>query len=304
MELKWLEDFLSLAETRSFSRSADARRVTQSAFSRRIRSLEVWLGTDLLDRSTYPITLTADGRAFRETAEEVVRLIYLSRTEFRDRDRGERASIPTIAITALHTLTLTFLPRWLTDIRAAIGPVASRVLPDNFVICVQALVEGGYDFLLTFHHPSIPVPLDPDRFPHLMVGEDHLAAVARPDQIDHWRSGDDGRMPLLQYSRGSFLGLLASLAQGQEGAPSVYIAHTNENSMAEAMRFMTLEGHGVAWLPRGLVARDIAEGRLAVVAPEMRMEVRLYRNAERARPLAERVWAAASQLARGYARLE
>ena len=62
MELKWIEDFLSLAETRSFSRSAEIRAVTQSAFSRRIRSLEVWLGTALLDRSTYPITLTADGR--------------------------------------------------------------------------------------------------------------------------------------------------------------------------------------------------------------------------------------------------
>ena len=33
MELKWLEDFLSLAQTRSFSRSAEARHVTQSAFS-------------------------------------------------------------------------------------------------------------------------------------------------------------------------------------------------------------------------------------------------------------------------------
>ena len=31
MELKWIEDFLSLAETRSFSRSAEARAVTQSA---------------------------------------------------------------------------------------------------------------------------------------------------------------------------------------------------------------------------------------------------------------------------------
>ena len=77
MELKWLEDFLSLAETRSFSRSAEQRRVTQPAFSRRIRSLEIWLGTVLLDRSTYPITLTPEGRHFRETAEEVVRVLTL-----------------------------------------------------------------------------------------------------------------------------------------------------------------------------------------------------------------------------------
>jgi hypothetical protein len=44
METKWLEDFVSLAETRSFSRSAQLRHVTQPAFSRRIQSLEAWAG--------------------------------------------------------------------------------------------------------------------------------------------------------------------------------------------------------------------------------------------------------------------
>ena len=46
METKWLEDFVSLAETRSFSRSAQLRHVTQPAFSRRIQSLEAWAGVD------------------------------------------------------------------------------------------------------------------------------------------------------------------------------------------------------------------------------------------------------------------
>lgn len=44
MELKWLEDFTALANTLSFSRAAEVRNVTQSAFSRRIKQLEMWLG--------------------------------------------------------------------------------------------------------------------------------------------------------------------------------------------------------------------------------------------------------------------
>ena len=40
VETKWLEDFVSLAETHSFSRSAQLRHVTQPAFSRRIQALE------------------------------------------------------------------------------------------------------------------------------------------------------------------------------------------------------------------------------------------------------------------------
>ena len=44
MESRWLEDFLSLVDTRNFSRSAEARFTTQPAFSRRIKNLEVERG--------------------------------------------------------------------------------------------------------------------------------------------------------------------------------------------------------------------------------------------------------------------
>jgi DNA-binding transcriptional LysR family regulator len=98
----------------------------------------------------------------------------------------------------------------------------------------------------------------------------------------------------LQYSRGSFLGLLTALAENQPGAPATRVAHVNENSLAEALKFMALEGHGLAWLPRQLVASDIDAGRLVVVAPELPMEIRLYRNGERARAVVEKVWQAAN----------
>jgi DNA-binding transcriptional LysR family regulator len=288
MELKWLEDFLSLAATHSFSASARERNVTQSAFSRRIRSLEVWLGTDLLDRSTYPIRLTDDGRAFRESAEEIVRLTYQSRAGLAGRTDSPTAQV---SVTALHSLTLTFLPKWLTALHNRVGPISSRVLPENYALCLEALVDGGYDFMLTYHHPSVSVPLDPARFPFAIIGADRLTAVANPAALAGWGPGP---LPLLQYSRGSFLGLLTALAENQPGAPATRVAHVNENSLAEALKFMALEGHGLAWLPRQLVSGDIDAGRLVVVAPELPMEIRLYRNGERARAVVEKVWQAAN----------
>ena len=72
METKWLEDFISLAETHSFSRSAELRHVTQPAFSRRIKSLEAWLGADLIDRTSYPTRLTEAGIVFYEQAVEML----------------------------------------------------------------------------------------------------------------------------------------------------------------------------------------------------------------------------------------
>ena len=73
MEIAWLEDFVVLARLRHFSRAAEDRNVSQPAFSRRIQALEAWMGTRLINRRTTPVTLTAEGDRFRETAIGVLR---------------------------------------------------------------------------------------------------------------------------------------------------------------------------------------------------------------------------------------
>eukprot|EP01037_Dinobryon_pediforme_P034834 gene34834-40943_t len=71
MEIKWVEDFLSVVETLNFSRSAKLRNVTQPAFGRRIRALETWLGAELFDRSSYPCSLTKAGESFVPIARDM-----------------------------------------------------------------------------------------------------------------------------------------------------------------------------------------------------------------------------------------
>src|SRR5215831_5054134 len=81
MDLKLFEDFLALAETRSFSRAAERRHSAQSAFSRRIQSLERWLGAVLVDRRSSPAQLTPAGEAFQEIAEDTLRGVKHGREE-------------------------------------------------------------------------------------------------------------------------------------------------------------------------------------------------------------------------------
>ena len=69
MELKWLEDFISLSTTGNFRISSEQRFVSQPAFSRRIKSLETWVGAELIDRSIQPVTLTEPGREFNPSAQ-------------------------------------------------------------------------------------------------------------------------------------------------------------------------------------------------------------------------------------------
>jgi hypothetical protein len=76
MELIWLEDYLALAETLNFSRAAEARHVTQPAFSRRIRALEDWIGAALFTRTTHSVVLTPAGEHFHNHAQLLTRALH------------------------------------------------------------------------------------------------------------------------------------------------------------------------------------------------------------------------------------
>ncbi len=72
MDLNWLRDFECLARTLNFTRAAEERNITQSAFSRRIKALENWVGLPLVNRATYPIQITEAGRQFLPVALSAV----------------------------------------------------------------------------------------------------------------------------------------------------------------------------------------------------------------------------------------
>jgi DNA-binding transcriptional LysR family regulator len=290
VELKWLEDFISLAQSRSFSRSADQRHVTQSAFSRRIQSLETWVGVPLIDRSTYPTALTEAGRKFLETAEEAVRILYAGRLELQ---ASSRPVAQVVSIAALHTLSLNFFPKWFREVEQRTGPLGSRLLADNFHNCVQALAEDNFDFLLTFHHPQVPILLEPELYPHLVVGHDRLVAVRSPALAPD----ESNALPMLGYSKTSYLGRLAVIAQAQGGVPNAYVLHTDDNAMAEGLKFMAVEGHGVAWIPQSLALQELSTGALIGFGPQLALEVRLYRSARRKRVAVETVWSVARTVA-------
>ena len=179
METKWLEDFVSLAETNSFSRSAELRHVTQPAFSRRIQSLEAWLGADLIDRTSYPTRLTHAGEIFFEQAIVMLGQINNARALL----QGKRTSIQTTVDFAVpHTLSLTFVPKWLTDLQKNFGDINSRLLALNVHDAVMSLSEGGCDLMLCYHHPQQPLLLDPAQYEMISMGTETLRAYSRCDK--------------------------------------------------------------------------------------------------------------------------
>ena len=115
MQLKWLEDFTVLAQERSFTRAAELRHVTHPAFGRRIRALEAWAGTPLVERSNGgPVTLTPAGHSFLETAGHLVRSLAQSHEELQSL-AGRQAR--TVTLATGRTLARTVVADWLVRLQ-------------------------------------------------------------------------------------------------------------------------------------------------------------------------------------------
>lgn len=300
METKWLEDFVSLAETRSFSRSAQLRHVTQPAFSRRIQALEAWAGTDLVDRSSYPTSLTAAGTTLYDQALEVLQALQNTRAMLRGHSSS---SSDMIEFAVPHTLAFTFFPAWVSVVRADFGPLKSRLIALNVHDAVMRLMEGGCDLLISYHHPSQPLQLDPERYDMVTLGQELLAPYVKvgPDgQPLHRLPGRVGEpLPYLAYAPGAYLGRMTELILKQSST-AIHLERVYETDMAEGLKAMALEGHGVAFLPHSAVKKELRARKLVSAVPpgvddlQLAMEVRAYREKpsrkESAKSLAQALW--------------
>lgn len=291
MELKWLEDFLSLAATSSFSRSAEERHVTQSAFSRRIKQLEAWLGVPLVDRATFPARLTKAGESFLPVARDTVRHMLDSRDRLRE-EHGLKAS--TLSFAALNTLSVAFFPRWLQTVTARFGEVDAQLSADQNGIeaFVHSLAEGESDFLLTYYHPDVPMRMEPDAFAYTVLGRERILPVSAPDVNGAPLYRVDPTKPVryLGYATGSFVSAALAHLFAERPLPRVTVYR---NSMAEGLKAMALEGWGLTWVPESILKHDLESGRLVVAGGDdwiVDVEIRLYRSRANTRAVVARFW--------------
>lgn len=301
MDTKWLEDFVTLAKTRNFSRAAQLRHVTQPAFSRRIQALEAWAGTDLVDRSAFPTSLTPAGQTLYDQAEELLQLLQATRSMMRGH---ANAGQDVLEFAVSHTLALAFFPSWLGQVQGQLGPVKVRLVALNVHDAALRLADGSCDFLVSYHHPAHPLQLDPQRYDVMPLGTDTLAPYCRRtpngEPLHPLLPTGEQPVPYLAYAPGAYLGRVVDELLRTKGVvlPPA-LDRVYETDMAEGLKAMALEGHGVAFLPASTVAREVATRRLTLAHPHLStpLDIRLYRPAAapvsgRAKALALRFWQA------------
>lgn len=299
MELKWLEDFLSLSEHLNFSRAANDRHVTQSALSRRIKQLEAWVGVPLIDRTTYPVSLTAAGQNFLPRAQDAVELLIGTRDTLCER---HTPNWEVLSFATLNTLSLTFFPAWMAEIEASGEMFRTRFASPHasFLGNMSTLLNEDCDFLLTYAHGAVTGMEDLEGFPFLPLGRERVIPVSacQPDgTAAHTLEGGSRPTDYLSYRGNSFFAsvLAALFEKTRFRLNTVY-----ENGMSVALKAMAVSGHGVAWIPESLMLDELERGILVRAGHErfdLNVEIRAYRTTRFRNRHAERFWRRASHLA-------
>jgi len=245
-----LQAFEACARHLSVSRAAEELRLTQSAVSRQLAGLEALLGLRLFQRVRQRLVLTPAGAAYAPRVR-----VSLARLEGATRDLlAHRGAGGTLSL----AVSPTFGARWLTPRLPAFRELFPGVML-NFMNYTTRLTPLDFaaedvDAAVMMSEEAVPGVTR-----HPLVADARLP-VCTPSIAARLREPADlGREVLIQQTtrpRGWLEWLDQASAEGVDGLRGPVMQHTA--MVAEACA----AGLGVALLPRFLLDREFADGRL------------------------------------------
>ena len=290
MDVRWLQDFLALAELRNFTRAAEYQNLSQAAFSRRIQSLEHWVGTALVVKGSQPVRLTEAGEQFREGAQVSVERLLEARAAI----RGNQFEVMSQVRLAMPTV----LAR--SDFRRLLG-VIGMGKNTSFSVIVGTTAEvtarylaGDADLLLAHDSPIVPAHESLSAQEKLVLRQDRFLPYARRDAGDFGFPGTaKAPFPLIAYAQRAYFAQLVEHILARTNTPPAYRVAV-QCDMTDVLKEVIVAGYGVGWLPESAVDAATLTQVVQVGGPEweLPLDICAFRPRRTASPLIERIWAA------------
>ena len=258
LNLHLLRMFAAVAQTGSFSRAAEALRISQPAVSRGVREFEAQTGCPLLERSARGVTLTEAGAAvYRHAAT----LLAAERAAEEDLAALRGLARGSLSIGASTTVGTWFLPPVLAAFHAAHPAVALQLHNANTAAIAGQLLARELDVAL------VEGPVD---MPGIVVRPwraDRMSLIAAPGHRLAQRPGPlepallAGEIMIVREP-GSGTREVALDALAQHGvAPQRLL----EVGSTEMIRQVVAAGLGIAIVSAAAVQDSIGAGRLVVL---------------------------------------
>jgi DNA-binding transcriptional LysR family regulator len=260
--LEDLETFLSVAETRSFSRAAEALGLSQPSVSSRIQRLETSVGFPLLQRTTRRVEVNEHGARLRSAAEAALRDLRVLLREFRDeadakKKRMTLAATPLLAAAVLLPLIRRYMEQHpgveirLHDVglQHALAEVASGAADMAIMV-----FDGGHpDFNFELLTAEDCVIVTPPNHPLLAKGDASFEDIAD--------------FPVLLPEAYQSIREVLEAEYRKRGLQSKSVVQMREVSNISTVIGMVAAGMGITFAPRTLISRE-QRSSIGVVRPK------------------------------------
>ncbi len=249
--------FRDIAQLRSVSRGASINNISQSAASQYIQELERKLDTELLDRSTRPLTVTPDGKLYLEFCRDIIRReedLFSALDQLRGSIQGS------VRVASIYSVGLSEMA-YLREKFAVLCPdcqvhveylrpekVYEAVLADQADLGLVSYPESSRDIaVIPWRDEQMAIAAHPE---HALAGRTQLSA-ADLDQVDFVAFDDDLtiRKELDRFFR-------------EQGITvNVVMQFDNIQMIKEAVA----HGSGISILPERTMLLEIEQGRLVSI---------------------------------------
>ena len=278
MELRQLVYVEAVARHRHFTRAAEELHVAQSALSHQVRRLEAELGTELFERTSRRVVVTAAGEAVAARARRVLAEVDGVRAEL-DELRGLVRGH--LAVGALLPAGGIEVPRLLASFNRAFPGIEVGLREGTAADMLELIDADQLDVAFSLIAGDLP-----DRLVGIRLSEEEVVAAFPPGTAPgHQRvtAADLAATPLSTPRSGSAIKRATDeffAVAGRQADVSL------ESGDPYLIRCLTSDGFGAAVLPASITRREGPPVDVRPLRPAVRLPVYLLWRADRHLPAA------------------
>lgn len=292
VDFKAIETFLWVVTLGSFRGAAQKLNTTQPAISQRIAQLEHEMGVRLLQRDHRSISPTPAGRRLMLYAEKMIGLRSEMLAAVSDRTEMRGVLRLGVAETIVHT--------WLSQLVKSVN----QTYP-NLTLEIEVDITSNLRTRLLAQEIELALlmgPLSMSNIRNRVLGDYPIGFVASPSLglgTGLLTTHDLARFPIITFPRRT---QPYELVKSLFNRPDLPAMRLHASASLATVIHMTLEGLGVAVIPRAIVEDEIADGRLQLLSTDILLPPLTFSASWLTSPdtvAIERVADIAVQLARG-----
>lgn len=252
LNLHLLEQFVTLARTKNFTRAAKELNLSQSALSRAIQKMEEQLSQQLFERKPREVVLTDLGELLLERAQQILKFMEDMFSELSEAGRRGR-----IRLGAIPTIAPYFLPGLLSSFAQSHPDISVIVQEDTTENLIKRCSHGEIDLAIlalpiVAKHLEVEPLFDEELL--LVVPLGHPLAAAKSVSIDAVES-----YPFVMLSEAHCLSDNIATFCRRKSVQPVTVERTSQ--LTTLQELVTLN-HGVSIVPEMARKTDTSERRL------------------------------------------